>query len=155
MSCFTNQKVLIIMKKTFIAIIALLILQSCTQDPNIGNGLDTISIISLTPSNNLIDGEVYQFKVKIEYDLVAVKKGVLNIGFNTNKVQSFLMVSSSSVVIPKGTGVHTFDVKVRAKNYVTGGEDFKVYVNLSNKYPFWVNKYTPLASDEKPLKFKS
>jgi hypothetical protein len=143
------------MKKTLrlFGILVLVLFLGCEKeaDPDIDKDDDIIKIVSVLPSKLLEDGMEYTFSVKIEYDLLSTDSGILLIGYNTERVDSYRMISEASVIIDKGSGLHTFEVTTRAKNWNNAG-DFKVYVNLS-EYPHPPTWY-PLASDTMTLKFK-
>ena len=140
--------------KQFIIIISFLsflIFQGCEKDTDKEENIDSIEIISVSPSKELEDGVEYNFNVEIEYDLITVNSGILMIGFNTEDIDSYLMLSDASVVVDKGAGNHTFLVTVKAKDWMGDG-DFIVYVNLSeNPHP---PTWSPLNSDEMSLNFK-
>lgn len=141
------------MKQFFIIIgfLSLIMLLGCEKDTDIDKEIDRIEIISISPSTLLVDGVEYNFIVKIEYDLVTVNSGVLMIGFNTEKINSYQMLSAASVIVDKGSGVHTFDVTTIAKDWMSE-DDFEVYVNLSeNPHP---STWTPLATDVMTLNFE-
>jgi len=125
--------------------------QGCEKDPDIDKEIDRIEIISVSPSMLLEDGIEYNFTVKIEYDLVTINSGMLMIGFNTEDIDEYIMLSGATVIVDKGSGVHTFDITTIAKDWMSDG-DFKVYVNLSeNPHP---PTWSPLASDTMTLNFK-
>ena len=99
----------------------------------------------------LVDGVEYNFIVNIEYDLVTVNSGMLMIGFNTEEVGKFHMLSEATEIVSKGSGVHTFDITTIAKDWMSEG-DFEVYVNLSeNPHP---STWAPLATDVMTLNFE-
>ncbi len=111
---------------------------------------NSIEIISVSPSIELEDGIKYNFSVIVEYNLVTVNSGILKIGFNTEAVNSYSMISDADFIVDKGSGTHTFNVTVTAKDWLSDG-DFIVYVNLSeNPHPA---TWTPLASDKFSLEF--
>jgi len=133
-----------------IALLSIVIFLGCEKDDDIDK--DNISIISVTPSSDLEDGVEYNFIVEIEYDLATVSSGILMIGFNTDEINRYVMVSEASYIIEKGTGFHTFDVETIAKDWINAG-DYKVYVNLSeNPHP---QEWSPLASDSESLQFRN
>ena len=142
------------MKQFFIIIgfLSLIMLLGCEKDTDIDKEIDIIEIISISPSMLLVDGVEYNFIVNIEYDLVTVNSGMLMIGFNTEEIGSFYMLSEATEIVSKGSGVHTFDVTTIAKDWMSEG-DFEVYVNLSeNPHP---PTWTPLASDMMTLSFEN
>ena len=133
-----------------IALLSIVIFQGCEKDDDIDK--DNISIISVTPSSDLEDGVEYNFIVEIEYDLATASSGILMIGFNTDEINKYVMVSEASYIIEKGTGFHTFDVETIAKDWINAG-DYQVYVNLSeNPHP---SEWSPLASDSESLQFRN
>lgn len=133
-----------------IALLSIVIFQGCEKDDDIEK--DNISIISVTPSSDLEDGVEYNFIVEIEYDLATVSSGILMIGFNTDEINKYVMVSEASYIIEKGTGFHTFDIETIAKDWINAG-DYKVYVNLSeNPHP---PEWSPLATDSESLQFRN
>ena len=141
------------MKQFFIIIgfLSLIMLQGCEKDPDIDKEIDIIEIISISPSMLLVDGVEYNFIVNIEYDLVTVNSGMLMIGFNTEEIGLFHMLSEATEIVSKGSGVHTFDITTIAKDWMSEG-DFEVYVNLSeNPHP---STWAPLATDVMTLNFE-
>ena len=127
-------------------------LLGCEKDTDIDKEIDIIEIISISPSMLLVDGVEYNFNVEIEYDLVTVNSGMLMIGFNTEEIGFFTMLSEATEIVSKGSGVHTFDVTTIAKDWMSEG-DFELYVNLSeNPHP---PSWTPLASDIMTLSFEN
>ena len=141
------------MKQFFIIIgfLSLIMLLGCEKDTDIDKEIDIIEIISISPSMLLVDGVEYNFIVNIEYDLVTVNSGMLMIGFNTEEVGKFHMLSEATEIISKGSGVHTFDITTIAKDWMSEG-DFEVYVNLSeNPHP---STWAPLATDVMTLNFE-
>ena len=140
------------MRQFFIIIgfLSLVLFQGCEKDTDVDKEIDRIEIISVSPSMLLEDGIEYNFTVKIEYDLVTINSGMLMIGFNTEDIDEYIMLSGATVIVDKGSGVHTFDITTIAKDWMSDG-DFKVYVNLSeNPHP---PTWSPLASDTMTLNF--
>ena len=141
------------MKQFFIIIgfLSLIMLLGCEKDTDIDKEIDRIEIISISPSMLLVDGVEYNFIVNIEYDLVTVNSGMLMIGFNTEEIGLFTMLSEATEIVSKGSGVHTFDITTIAKDWMSEG-DFEVYVNLSeNPHP---SSWAPLATDVITLNFE-
>ena len=133
-----------------IGILSSVIFQSCEKENDSEELEDNIEIISVSPSSGLVDGVDYDFTVTVEYNLASVNSGLLMIGFNTEEVDRFRMISEASTIVDKGSGTHTFNVTATAKDWLAAG-DFKVYVNLSeNPHP---SEWTPLSTDEEPLSF--
>ena len=131
-------------------ILSFTIFQSCEKENGSEELEDNIEIISVSPSSGLVDGVDYDFTVTVEYNLASVDSGLLMIGFNTVEVDRFRMISEASVIVGKGSGTHTFNVTITAKDWLADG-DFQVYVNLSeNPHP---SQWTPLSSDAEPLSF--
>jgi hypothetical protein len=109
---------------------------------------DGINITSVSPDKDLVDGVNTTFTVVVRYTLASTNSGELMIGFNTQEVGSFGMISSASKIVSKGTGEYKFIVKATVKDWGEEG-DFEVYVNLSeNPHP---NSWSPLATDLKIL----
>ncbi len=143
-----------IMKQLFLifGFLSLIMSQACEKDMDIDEEIDTIEIISVSPSSILVDGVEYNFIVEIEYELVTVNSGMVMIGFNTVEVGKFYMLSEATEIVSKGSGVHTFDVTTIAKDWMSEG-DFQVYVNLSeNPHP---STWAPLATDVMVLNFEN
>ena len=140
------------MKHAFliIGILSFVIFQSCEKENDSEDLGDDIQIISVSPSSGLVDGEDYDFTVTVEYNLASVDSGLLMVGFNTQEVGRFIMISDASAIVDKGSGTHTFNVTVSAKDWLSEG-DFKVYVNLS-EYPH-PSQWAPLSTDVEPLSF--
>lgn len=111
-------------------------------------GKDGISITSVSPDNDLVDGVNTTFTVVVRYTLASTNSGELMIGFNTQEVDSFRMLSSASKIVSKGTGEYKFIVETTVKDWGEDG-DFEVYVNLSEN-PH-LNSWSPLATDSKIL----
>jgi hypothetical protein len=133
-----------------IGILSSVIFQSCEKENDSEELEDNIEIISVSPSSGLVDGVDYDFTVTVEYNLVSVNSGLLMIGFNTEEVDRFIMISEASTIVDKGSGTHTFNVTATAKDWLAAG-DFKVYVNLSeNPHP---SEWAPFSTDLEPLSF--
>jgi hypothetical protein len=111
---------------------------------------DSIRIISVTPTGNLIDGVQQTFAVKVEYVLATLDQGVIYIGFNYKEPKMYNLITKAKFIINKGKGEHTFIVTVTPKNWYSAA-DFRVYVNIS-PYPHGANWY-PLDKHAVPLKF--
>ena len=140
------------MKHSFliIGILSFVIFQSCEKENGSEELEDNIEIISVSPSSGLVDGEDYDFTVTVEYNLASVDSGLLMIGFNTEEAGRYFMISEASTIVDKGSGTHTFNVTVTAKDWLAEG-DFQVFVNLS-EYPH-PSEWTPLSSDVEVLSF--
>jgi len=133
-----------------ICCLSLFIFQSCHKEKDDETGIDGIEIISVSPSASLEDGVEYTFSVNIEYDLATLNAGIIMIGFNTLAVNSYTMIYDASVIVDKGSDVHTFTVTVAAKDWAGEG-DFKVLVTLS-EYPL-PSQWVPLDTDISTLSF--
>ncbi|UCE41330.1 MAG: hypothetical protein JSV17_18175 [Candidatus Aminicenantes bacterium] len=112
---------------------------------------DSISINSVTPNSGLTPGIITAFVVNVEYVLASKDTGELNIGFNTDIVGSYTLLTAAKALVSKGSGAHQFNVTIVTKDWGAAG-DFSVYVNLSESphEPSW----TPLATDIRKLTFK-
>jgi hypothetical protein len=110
---------------------------------------DSIRIISVTPTGNLIDGVQQTFTVKVEYVLATLDQGILYIGFNYKDPKVY-QLTKDKLIVKKGSGVHTFVVTVTPKNWHSTA-DFEVYVNLS-PYPH-ESYWHPLDWHAVPLRF--
>ena len=77
-----------------IALLSILIFLGCEKDDDLE--IDSINIISVTPSSNLEDGVEYNFIVEIEYDLATTSNGILWIGFNTSVVNSYTIIEDAA-----------------------------------------------------------
>ena len=66
------------------------------------------------------------------------------VGFNTDEVGRFTIISDATVLVTRGSGEHQFNVTAVPKDWGATG-DFKLSVNLSEHShgPSW----TPLAID--------
>jgi len=72
--------------------------------------------------------------------------GLLMVGFNTDQVDSYGMISSQTYTVAKGSGTHMFTATATPANWGPIGT-FQAYVNLSeNPRP---SSWTPLAGDKK------
>lgn len=131
---------------------AVLFLCGCEDDggdssePNVTG--DSIRILSVNPSANLVDGALTEFQVSVEYGLATKPRGVLMIGFNNVSVKSYRMISSADHIVSPGSGQHVFHVSAIAKDWGDAG-DFKAYVNLS-EYPHG-RPWIPLATNTRVL----
>lgn len=102
---------------------------------------DAISIKSVTPESGIVPGIVTDFVITVDYELASKDSAEVMVGFNTDEVGRFVMISDATALVVKGSGEHQFNV-----TSVWGDAgDFKVYVNLSEHPhgPSW----TPLAID--------
>lgn len=109
-----------------------------------GENGDAITIKSVTPESGIIPGIVTDFDITVDYELASKDSGEVMVGFNTDEVGRFAMISYATALVVKGSGEHQFNVTTVPKDWGDAG-DFKVYVNLSEHPhgPSW----TPLATD--------
>jgi len=135
-----------------VTLVGFLIVLGCGDDNSTSpkKPEDTIVIKSVTPDSGLIPGAVTDFVVAAEYELASVDSGEVGIGFNTDEVGRFVMISDAKVLIAKGGGEYQFNVSTHTKDW-GGTGDFQVLVNLSEHPhgPTW----TVLAGDTRPLAF--
>lgn len=103
---------------------------------------DTIEIISVSPAT-VNGGDTQVFTVRVLCNLVSSDKGVLMIGFNTDKVDSYNMLDMDKE-INSGTAEYEYTVSTEIKDWGSEGK-FSVYVNVSdlNHSDSW----TPFAAD--------
>ena len=135
-------------------LIVLIALFGCDKKTTTGpaeeeNG-DEITILSVTPNSGLSAGILTAFAVAIEYVLASADSGEVQIGFNSDEVGRYAMITSAEILVERGTGNHTFNVNVIPVNWGAAG-DFEVFVNLS-EHPH-TNPWTPLAWDDQVLTF--
>jgi len=135
-------------------LIGMLIVFGCKKetptDPGGTTYPDTITIISVNPNTGLNAGVATPFVVNVEFELISSDSGEVMIGFNTNVVGSYQMLSAASEFVDKGTGQHQFNVNVVPVDWGADG-DFKVYVNLS-EHPHGIT-WRPFATDQQVLTF--
>ena len=86
-----------------IALLGIMIFLGCEKDDDLE--IDSIKIISVTPSSDLEDGVEYNFIVEIEYDLATASNGILLIGFNTSVVNSYTLIKDAAYNVKKGIGL--------------------------------------------------
>ena len=131
----------------FVTLVGLLTSFGCSDEDTAGpvqENSDTITIKSVTPNSGLSPGIATDFVVIVEYELVSADSGDVMIGFNTNEVDRFAMISNATALVLKGSGEHEFNVNVMPVDWDVAG-DFKLYVNLS-EHPRGLS-WTPLATD--------
>jgi hypothetical protein len=135
-----------------VSLIGFLVFSGCQDEKVTGpeESGDSIRIISVTPESGLTPNTVTEFVVSVEYELVSKDSGEVMIGFNTDEVGRYRMISEATVLVAKGSGDHQFNVSALARDWGTAG-DFSVYVNLS-EHPHGVS-WTPLATDIRVLTF--
>jgi len=122
---------------------------SSSSDANAA--IDSVSIISVSPAS-AATGTNTSFAVEVSYSLATKDSGLLMVGFNTNQVDSFSMISSQTHTVAKGSGTHTFIATATPVDWGTAGT-FQAYVNLSeNPHPL---PWTPLAGDKKTISVSS
>jgi hypothetical protein len=74
------------------------------------------------------------------------------VGFNSNQVGSYSMISGQAYTVAKGSGTHTFIAAATPVDWGSTGA-FQAYVNLSeNPHP---SPWTPLAGDTKTIAISS
>ena len=116
---------------------------------------DSVRIISVTPSTDLIDGVEQLFTILVDWRLSSLYEGQLAIGFNTEEWHSWPW--SSIVIVERGSGQQTFTEIIVPRNYYpeTGRElDFAVMVNLLSLHPSDDGNYRLLDLDIMSLRFK-
>lgn len=122
-----------------VALVGVFSFFGCSTAEGVG---DSITIISVTPSSGLLPGVATTFVINVEYNLVSVDNGEINLGFNTDVVGTYKIVKE--ILVTKGSGQYQFNVTIVTKNWGSSG-NFGVYVNLS-EYPHGTT-WTPLATD--------
>ena len=136
-------------------LIGMLIAFGCKKgtptDPGETTYPDTITIQSITPNSGLFHGIATAFVVNVEFELISSDSGEVMIGFNTNEVGRYQMLTAASIFVAKGSGQHQFNVNVVTVDWGADG-DFKVYVNLS-EHPHGFS-WTPFATDIQVLTFQ-
>ena len=134
-----------------VATVLLFTFISCDEDNQLSpTGRDYIVITWVKPSTDLADGVIYDFAVEVEYELASHPQAELMIGFNTNAIGTYAMISSAGEIVYKGRRRSTLNATVAAKDWGTDG-DFKVYVNLS-PYPRG-DSWVPITNDTFELTF--
>jgi len=135
-----------------VTLVGFLIIVGCGDDnsTNAEKPEDTIIITSVTPESGLTPGVITGFVVDVEYELASADSGEVGIGFNTDEVGRFVMITDAKVLIAKGAGEHRFNVSSLTRDWGEAG-DFQVLVNLSEHPhgPTW----TVLAGDTWVLTF--
>jgi len=155
-------------KRILVALVVVIIcITVFTLGHRVFSGGDSINIISITPNTIEQYGNQITFQVSVSYMLVSKEQGILYLGFNTFKADTYHLVDDHRVV-EKGSGTYTFTASVSPKkwnaasplNGMTGAmalmdnifngtpieeSDFKAYVNLS-VYPH-TDSWNPLAID--------
>jgi hypothetical protein len=135
----------------FVTLVGLLTSFGCGDDDPVApvkKSSDSITIKSVTPNSGLLPGIATDFVVTVEYELVSADSGDVMIGFNTDEVGRFAMISSATALVLKGSGEHEFNVNVMPVDWGVAG-DFKLYVNLSEHPRGHI--WTPLATDIRVL----
>jgi hypothetical protein len=115
-----------------ITLAGLLIFSGCKTEDTTGpeDSGDTLIIKSVIPDSGLAPGILTAFVVIVEYELVSVENGEINIGFNTAEAGRYTLISEAKTLVAKGSGEHQFNVNVVTWDWGAAG-DFGVYVNLS------------------------
>lgn len=108
---------------------------------------DSLTIVSITPTAGLTETPT-TFTVNVKYRLESSNQGQLTIAFNNANVSTYSRIETASVVVPKGSGTHTFNVTVTPKKY-TSPSKFAVNVGLAN-YPHPA-AFVPVAGDYQEL----
>ena len=124
----------------------------CDNDPDNGGGnddVDSVIIKTVTPNASLIDGVDQQFIITVDYKLLTLEQGRLDIGFNTDQLNSYRVFNKE--IVSKGNGTRTFNLSVRLKNWFPDGE-FQVRAYLAP--PALTEGSRALAWDSKILSFK-
>jgi len=128
---------------------------SSSSDTNVASdtnaAIDSVSITSISPANAIL-GISTSFVVEVSYSLASKDSGLLMVGFNTDQVDSYGMISSQTYTVAKGSGTHMFTATATPANWGPIGT-FQAYVNLSeNPRP---SSWTPLAGDKKTISISS
>jgi hypothetical protein len=112
---------------------------------------DNVTINSVTPES-AVENQSTAFAVDVSYTLTSIDSGLLMVGFNTNQVDSYAMMSSAMCTVSRGSGTHVFNVTATPINWGSAGS-FGAYVNLvQNPHP---SSFTPLVFDIKPISISS
>ena len=135
---------------TIIFSLLVLVTISCRKKDNDPKPSDAITIVSVTPSTGLVDGQSTSFTVEVKYTLNTAEEGAIEVGFNTYDPSYYSMDISSEFAVTKGSGTHTFTTTAVPKNW-GGSNHFKAYVNIA-KTPHGP-AYYPTASDTRNLSF--
>lgn len=109
---------------------------------------DSIKIVSVTPSS-VVAGQSTIFTVEVAYSLITKDSGLLGLGFNTDKVDSYVMASSQEFLVSKGSGTHVFTAAAVPKNWGSAGV-FQAYANISEN-PHPATGWKPLANATKDI----
>jgi hypothetical protein len=105
-----------------------------------------IEITIVSPTSNLIDGELTNFSIDGNYILSSHDSGIIMIGFNNGSlINSYIMLSNKNIIIENGEGQFHFDVTAKVKNWGSEGA-FSVLVTISPN-PLPTGSYTPYAVD--------
>ena len=123
---------------------------SCKKKESDPKPWDAITIVSVSPSTGLVDGQSTVFTVEVKYTLNTADQGAIEVGFNKNDPSYYSMDISSEFAVTKGSGTHTFTTTAIPKNW-GGSDNFKVYVNIAQT-PKGMTYY-PTASDTENLSF--
>lgn len=106
---------------------------------------DSVRIMSVTPASPIV-GRYQKIVVRVNYALKSLPKGVLMLGFNTNRSKAFNMIGRTPILV--GGGVAEISADVAPVEW-RDGTKFTVFVNLSpDPQP---QKWTPVATDRMVL----
>jgi hypothetical protein len=146
---FLIRKVEVIMKKTFV-IFALLFVTflsaqvSAQQTKN--ESPDKITILNISFSSPATRGVETEISVEVEYNFESDEEGMISIGFNTDKPNSYHMREKLNIL--KGVGTVTLKAKVIPVDWVEKGE-FTLLTILTKKPTG--NRFRPSASVKKVI----
>lgn len=116
--------------------------QDSVQTVNKDKKTDQIQIKKVVTDSVVKDGVENDFIIEIEYTLESMEEGTLAIGFNTNEVNAFRMITRKK--IKKGTNSIKLEATLIPKDW-KGRGDFIVLANIS-PYPIPSKRYRPLVS---------
>jgi len=110
---------------------------------------DSISISTVIPNTNLIDGEEQEFVITIEYILSTMEQGQLIILFNDYVYDSWGRSNSRDIIVDRGSGTVLYNVTVRPKNWFPEGDFSVISLLYDNDFNILLAN-----SDETVLSFK-
>ena len=113
-------------------------------------GDDSVHIISIHPSSNLICGVEQHFTVRVQYELSSRSNGQISLSFNTHHI--YIAGVVRSVDVTRGIGTRIFDVTVIPKDWHPAGT-FRVNVCLLPPPPRGDRPWYSLSSDSRTLTF--
>ena len=115
------------------------------EDSNKTKPTNSIEIISVSPKS--AEAGVYTtFTISINYKLVDLEQGEVNIGFNVNQQDSYIIFSDD--IINKGSGSLIATISAIPADYAPNGS-FGVYAHIS-EYPH-PDTFTALTSEVKDI----